>query len=106
MTVEQAQAQVDRCEQELRTSHIALCNAASRVGASTKEWVLSMKRKKVWITVLISLIGLCFGGWGIFIIAGGLYIAYKMNENGNNTLRKVEEGQKNLISTIDANINI
>ena len=43
MTAQQAQAEINKCEQDIVRAHSALCNAAKNVGESAKECAIGGK---------------------------------------------------------------
>lgn len=110
MTVQQAQAEINKCEQEITRTHSSLCSAARRIGSSAKECADDSKTKKTLFPLIISLIGIfCFGSaWflGVVLIIVGIVIAYNMNQSAGSVVSKVEAAQKTLNSTIDNNSKI
>lgn len=110
MTVQQAQAEINKCEQEITRAHSSLCSAARTVGSSAKECADGNKTKKTLLPLIISLIGIfCFGSaWflGVVLIIVGIVIAYNMNQSAGSVVSKVESAQKTLNSTIDNNSKI
>ena len=52
MTVQQAQAEINKCEQEIAFAHSSLCIAARTVGSSAKECADGSKTKKTLLTVV------------------------------------------------------
>lgn len=110
MTVQQAQAEINKCEQEITCAHSSLCSAARTVGSSAEECAESSKTRKTLFPLLISLAGIIFLGlaWflGVVLIVVGIVIAYKMNQSAGVVVRSVEAAQKTLNSTIDSNSKI
>lgn len=110
MTIQQAQAEINKCEQEITRAHSSLCSAAKTVGSSAKQCADGSKTKKTLLPLLISLIGIfCFGSaWflGVILIIVGIFIAYTNNLGAGIVVRKVEAAQKTLNSTIDNNSRI
>lgn len=110
MTVQQAQAEINKCEQDITRAHSSLCSAAMSVGSSAKECADGSKTKKTLLPLLISLIGIfCFAGaWflGLVLIIVGIAIAYNMNQSAGKVVSKVEAAQKTLNSTIENNSKI
>lgn len=110
MTVQQAQAEINKCEQEITRAHSSLCSAARTVGSSAKECADGSKTKKTLLPLIISLIGIfCFGSaWflGVVLIIVGIVIAYNMNQSAGSVVSKVEAAQETLNSTIDNNSKI
>ena len=110
MTVQQAQAEINKCEQDITRAHSSLCSAARTVGSSAKECADGSKTKKTLFPLLISLIDIFFFGsaWflGLVLIIVGIVIAYNMNQSAGSVVSKVEAAQKTLNSTIDNNSKI
>ena len=110
MTVQQAQAEINKCEQDITRAHSSLCSAARTVGSSAKECADGSKTKKTLFPLLISLIVIFFFGsaWflGLVLIIVGIVIAYNMNQSAGSVVSKVEAAQKTLNSTIDNNSKI
>ena len=108
MTVQQAQAEINHCEQEIIRAHSSLCSAARMVGSSAKKCADSGKTKKTLSPLTI--IGIFFFGsaWflGVILIIAGIVIAYNMNQSAGSVVSKVESAQKTLNSTIDSNSKI
>lgn len=108
MTVQQAQAEINTCEQEITRAHSSLCSAARTVGSSAKECADGSKTKKTLLPLLISIIGIFLSAWflGVILIIAGIVIAYNMNQSAGSVVSKVESAQKTLNSTIDSNSKI
>ena len=110
MTVQQAQTEINKCEQEITCAHSSLCSAARTVGSSAKECADGSKTKKTLFPLLISIIGIFFfsSAWflGVVLIIVGIVIAYNMNQSAGSVVRNVESAQKTLNSTIDSNSKI
>lgn len=110
MTVQQAQAEIDKCEQEITRAHSSLCSAARTVGSSAKECADRNKTKKTLFPLLISLVGFFLFGsaWflGLVLIVVGIFIAYSMNQSAGFVVRKVVDAQKTLNNTVDNNAKI
>lgn len=110
MTVQQAQAEINKCEQEITRAHFSLCSAARTVGSSAKECADGSKTKKTLFPLLISLLGIFFFGsaWflGVILIIAGIVIAYNMNQSAGSVVNKVVTAQNALNSTIDSNSKI
>lgn len=110
MTVLQAQAEINKCEQEITHAHSTLCSAARTVGSSAKECADGSKTRKTLFPLLISLVGIFLFGsaWflGLVLIIVGIVIAYNMNQSAGSVVSKVEAAQKTLNSTIDNNSKI
>lgn len=111
MTVQQAQAEINKCEQEITRAHSALCSAARTVGSSAKECADGSKTKKTLLPLIISVIGIFFyfgSAWflGLVMIIAGIDKAYNMNQSAGSVVSKVEAAQKTLNSTIDNNSKI
>lgn len=110
MTVQQAQAEINKCEQEITRSHSSLCSSARSVGASAKECADGSKTKRTLMPLIISVIGIFFfsSAWffGLVLIAAGIFIAYNMNQSASSLVSKVESAQRTLNSTIDSNSKI
>lgn len=110
MTVQQAQAEINKCEQDITRAHSSLCSAARTVGSSAKECASGSKIKKTLLPLLISLIGIFSLSsatfWGLVLIIVGIVIAYNMNQNAGAVVGKVVTAQKTLNSTIDNNSKI
>jgi len=110
MTVQQAQAEINKCEQEITRAHSSLCSAARTVGSRAKECADGRKTKKTLLPLIISVIGIFFFGsaWflGLVMIIAGIVIAYNMNQSAGSVVSKVEAAQKTLNSTIDNNSKI
>lgn len=113
MTVQQAQAEINTCEQEITRAHSSLCSAARTVGSSAKECADGSKTKKTLLPLLISIIGIFLfssfsSAWflGVILIIAGIVIAYNMNQSADSVVSKVESAQKTLNSTIDSNSKI
>ena len=86
MTVQQAQAEINKCEQEITRAHSALCSAARTVGSSAKECADGSKTKKTLLPLIISVIGIFFyfgSAWflGLVMIIAGIDKAYNMNQS-------------------------
>lgn len=110
MTVQQAQAEINKCEQEIAFAHSSLCIAARTVGSSAKECADGSKTKKTLFPLIISLVGIFLFGyawfWGLVLIIVGIVIAYNMNQSAGFVVSKVDAAQETLNSTIDNNSNI
>ncbi len=110
MTVQQAQAEIEKCEQEIMRAHSSLCSAARMVGSSAKECADGSKTKKTLFPLLISLIGILIsvadGFSGLVLIIVGIAVAYNMNRKAGSVVNKVESAYKQLNSTIDNNSKI
>lgn len=110
MTIQQAQAEINKCEQEITRAHSSLCSAAKTVGSSAKECADGSKTKETLRPLLISLIGIFFFGsaWflGLVLVIFGIVIAYNMNRSAGSVIRNVEAAQNTLNSTIDNNSKI
>ena len=59
MTAQQAQAEINKCEQDITRAHSALCSAAKNVGESARECARGGKTRKTLLPLIISLIGVC-----------------------------------------------
>lgn len=110
MTVQQAQAEITKCEQEITRAHSSLCSAARTVGTSAKECADGSKTKKTLLPLLISVIGIFFfsSAWflGVVLIVVGIFIAYSMNQSAGSVVSKVATAQNTLNSTIENNSKI
>ncbi len=110
MTAQQAQAEINKCEQDITRAHSSLCSAARSVGASAKECADGSKTKKTLLPLIISVVGIFFfsSAWflALCMIVGGIVIAYNMNQKAGSVVNKVESAQKQLNSTIDNNSKI
>ena len=110
MTVQQAQAEINKCEQDITRAHSSLCSAARSVGASAKECADGSKTKKTLFPLVISLIGIFLfsSSWflAIVMIITGIVIAYNMNQKAGSVVNKVATAQKQLNITIDNNSKI
>lgn len=110
MTVQQAQAEITKCEQEITRAHSSLCSAARTVGTSAKECADGSKTKKTLLPLLISVIGIFFfsSAWflGVVLIVVGIFIAYSMNQSASSVVSKVATAQNTLNSTIENNSKI
>lgn len=110
MTVQQAQAEINKCEQEITRAHSSLCSAARAVGSSAKECADGGKTKKTLLPLFISFFGILFFGadwfWGLVLIIGGIVIAYNVNQKAGSVVSKVESAQETLNRTIDNNSQI
>lgn len=110
MTVQQAQTEINKCEQDITRAHSFLCSAARTVGSSAKECADGSKTKKTLLPLLISLMGILFfsSAWflGLVLIIAGIVLAYNLNQSAGSVVSKVEAAQKTLNSTIDNNSKI
>ena len=110
MTVQQARAEINTCEQKITRAHYSLCSAARTVGSSAKKCADGSKTKKTLLPLLISIIGIFLfsSEWvlGVILIIAGIVIAYNMNRSAGSVVSKVESAQKTLNSTIDSNSKI
>lgn len=110
MTVQQAQTEINKCEQDITRVHSSLCSAARTVGSSAKECADGSKTKKTLLPLLISLMGILFfsSAWflGLVLIIAGIVLAYNLNQSASSVVSKVEAAQKTLNSTIDNNSKI
>lgn len=110
MTVQQAQTEINKCEQDITRAHSSLCSAARTVGSSAKECADGSKTKKTLLPLLISLMGILFfsSAWflGLVLIIAGIVLAYNLNQSAGSVVSKVEAAQKTLNSTIDNNSKI
>lgn len=110
MTIQQAQAEINKCEQEITRAHSSLCSAAKTVGSSAKQCADGSKTKETLLPLLISLCGIFFFGsaWflSVILIIVGIFIAYANNQGEGIVVRNVEAAQKTLNSTIDNNSRI
>lgn len=110
MTAQQAQAEINKCEQDISRAHSSLCSAARSVGASAKQCADGSKTKKTLFPLVISLIGIFLfsSSWflAIVMIIAGIVIAYNMNQKAGSVVSKVATAQKQLNSTIDNNSKI
>lgn len=110
MTVQQAQAEINTCEQEITRAHSSLCSAARTVGSSAKECADGSKTKKTLLPLLISIIGIFLfsSAWflGVILIIAGIVIAYNMNQSAGSVVSKVESAQETLNNTINSNSKI
>lgn len=110
MTVQQAQAEINKCEQDITRAHSSLCSAARTVGSSAKKCASGSRIKKTLLPLLISLIGIfslsSVKFWGLVLIIVGIVIAYNMNQDAGTVVGKVKTAQETLNSTIDNNSKI
>lgn len=110
MTVQQAQSEINKCEQDITRAHSSLCSAAKRVGASTKECANGNKTKKILFPLFISLIGILLfnstSGISIVLIIAGIVVAYKRSQRAGAIVNNVETAQKQLNNTIENNSKI
>ena len=110
MTVQQAQAEINKCEQEIIYAHSSLCGAARVVGLRAKECADKSKTKKTLFPLIISIIGIFLfeAHWflGLVLIVVGIVIAYNKNKSAGSVVGKVEMAQITLNSTIDNNSKI
>lgn len=109
MTVQQAQAEINKCEQEITCAHSSLCSAARTIGSSAKECADRSKARKILFPLIISLVGIFFflfgSAWflGLVLIIVGIVIACIMDQSASLVSSKVAAAQKMLNSTIDNN---
>ena len=110
MTTQQAQAEINKCEQEIIRAHSSLCSAARTVGTNAKEFAYRSKIKKTLVPLIISVSGICLFGvaWflGVVLIIVGIVISYNMHKSASSVASEVEDALKTLNSTIGNNSNI
>lgn len=107
MTAQQAQAEINKCEQDIIRAHSALCNAAKNVGESAKECARGGKTRKTLMPLIISLIGVFLssflGFFSVVLVIAGIIIAYTLNQSATAVVNNIDTAQKRLYSTIDSN---
>lgn len=127
MTVQQAQAEINNCEQEIIRAHSSLCSAARMVGSSAKKCADSGKTKKtlspltiigIFFLVIVTITTyLDISGIGEYFMMLAFYSALPLiivgivrTRNKKRSARwvagKVEDAQNILNSTIDRNSEI
>ena len=110
MTAQQAQSEINKCEQDIIRAHSSLCSAARSVGANAKECADGSKTKETLLPLIITLLGIFFFSTAWFIalcmIIGGIAMAYNSNQSANSVVNEVESAQRRLNSTIDDNSKI
>lgn len=111
MTVQEARAEINRCEQEITRAHSSLCSDARSFGLRAKERANTLKIIRTLLPLIISVVGLffiftdsAFFGWILVVV--GVFVSYKQNEDAGLDVFKVDELQKTLDSIIDSNSEI
>lgn len=110
MTSNEAKQKVDACECQIVSTYSNLKDNARSVGVSAASSASSKTTMSTLLPLILCIIGLfCFGGpWflGILFIIAGIVIANKLHDSAKSVQNSIENGQKNLNSTIDSNSNI
>lgn len=110
MTSNEAKQKIDACEHQIVSAHSGLKDNARAVGSGAVSSSSSKTTTSTLLPLILCIIGLfCFGGpWflGVLLIIGGIVIAYNTHNSAKSVQNKIENGQKNLNSTIDSNSNI
>lgn len=110
MTSNEARQKVDACERQIVSAYSGLKDSARAVGSSAVSSASSKTTMSTLLPLILCVIGLfCFGGpWflGVVLIGLGIFIAYSLHGSAKSVQNNIENGQKNLNSTIDNNTNI
>jgi len=110
LTVEEARSNVEFSEDLVASAYRELKQNVKRVGESAADASAFELKKRTFAPLLISLIGifLLFGLWylGLPLIAGGIYLAYRLRGPAKALDDDVKELQKELNEAIAKNNNI
>lgn len=110
MTTNEARSQIDACERQITSAYSGLKDNARLVGSSAAQAASSATLTKTLLPLILCLVGLfCFAGpWflGILLIAGGIFLSYKLHGPAKSVQNQVVNQQRNLNSTIDNNAKI
>ena len=110
MTIQEAQAEINKCEQDITRAHSSLCSAAGAVGSSAKECADGSRLRRTLLPLLISLFGIIIFStawfWALVLIGTGIYIAYNQNQRAGGVVERVSNEQKTLDATISRNSTI
>lgn len=110
MTSYEAKKKIDVCEQKIVSAHSGLKDRAQAVGTDAVSAAASKTTTSTLLSLIICVIGLFFLGGstflGILLIGGGIFVAFKVHESAQSTQRSIENGQRNLDTTINNNSKI
>lgn len=110
MTIQEAQKQIDICENNIKNTYDSLKSDAISVGTSAVSSAESNTRKRTAYPLLISLLGIFIVSaspfLGVVCFIAGCYIAYKSHETAKKAQRSITDSNRVLISTVNSNNNI